>query len=200
MLPWIVIGGIALFGFFALKDQTATQTSGTGGTGSAGGFPPSGDHAVDVELSSATSALVASYNALGGCIGLNQANVARFQRAINAYAGALGTPDPLTADGIFDLPTYEELHSITGLDFSSCMLTFEQAPAVAQQQPAIYGSPGALPPGTPAPAPGTPQTAGPTPDPALAQAPQPSTFDSWSATPPSAISPTAGRLSWAGRT
>ena len=184
-------------------------------TGTSFDVPPSGNPAIDHEFQLALAALLSSYGRTG-CPGLDQASVIRFQRALNAYYEAFGQTGPLTADGLYDQATDGYIHDMIGTSLASCVPVQHAAPAMFQQQsyPQAYPQPQQAYPqpqqqqaqpqqqqqqAQPPPAPGTPETATPVGQ-SYAQAPQPASFAStFYGADPSTLSPTAGRLSYAGR-
>jgi hypothetical protein len=188
MFPFLLLGG-AFLAYLAFRPSTPAQpgqptggspysrqpTTATGYTGASWNVPPS-TPAVDHEFQNATAALLSSYAAHGGCAGFDILSVQRFQHALNAYFLATGHPAPLPADGVYDTLTDAAIAQMTGHHYPECVLTFEAAPIVYQ-------------------------SAAPTPEMPQASAPAPSTFtSSLYEQNPGAISPTAGRLSYAGRT
>lgn len=224
MLGWILIGGIALFGFFALKDRADPGAPpGPPVPGSPQApipLVPSSAPAVDRELQAAAAALFLSYHAHQGCMGLDQPTVLRFQRALNAYHVALGSAPVVTADGVYDDRTDVILGDMTGTHFPGCALTFQQAsapvpPQAGPQNPETFGGrhgggafaaagfvpPPPPPPGQapPAPPPGTPETAGPTGVPQQQQSqaqPAPAANDLRFGASVASYSPTAGRRTY----
>ena len=195
-MPWIVIGLVGLFGYFALKD------SGAGASGAAPApnqNPPWSllpDTAARSEMVLAAQALLQNYQALA-CAGLDASRVERFQRAVNAYAASAGKNRQLNEDGLYDEATDAWLGKVFGVRLSGCSSrpaplagggvystpsgganawpmtseasTYAQPNAPTYAVPNAPGSPTYSPPLPPQPAPGTPQTATQTTAPAVQQ-------------------------------
>lgn len=121
----MIIGGIAFFGWFFLRDR-----------GNADNPPPQLPVTPALgELSKAAAGLGIAYKN-GKCAGLTVPVVQRFQAACNAYAASLGKPATLTEDGLFDAATNGALFSLLGVALPTCVGTFQpSAPAYAAQSP-----------------------------------------------------------------
>ena len=141
MKPWLLLGGgglLAAAAYFLLREPDAADG---GSAGMPGAARPSGVPAIDAEFQAATAALLASYRAHGGCPGLDQATVLRFQRALNAYRVAIGARAVLAEDGIYDTTTDTILADLTNTPgFPACAVAFVPPPAPAEGAATRYAS------------------------------------------------------------